>query len=118
LWFAADLLLIYARAAPHLHPVRTCALRAPPQDPPASFAVCSWQTPRLHPIYAYFTRGSQDPSFLLDVCRQTVLFEDPAAIAACLAVIAADPLVRVVQVAPEQCLCRAFTRCKPGANQV
>ena len=40
----------------------------------------------------------QDPSRLVDVCRQSIVFENASDLAACLAVIAADPDVAVARV--------------------
>jgi hypothetical protein len=40
----------------------------------------------------------QDPSRLTDICRQTVVFNDVAALLACLRAIRADPEARVLRV--------------------
>ena len=46
------------------------------------------------------SRHAQDPSRLLDLCRQSILFGAVGDVAACLAAIAEDPDVRVVQARP------------------
>ena len=43
-------------------------------------------------------RGRQDVSRLLDLCRQSIVFDDPAGVLACLRAVAADPEVRLVRV--------------------
>ena len=40
----------------------------------------------------------QDASRLLDMCRQSIVFSDPAGIAACLRVIADDPAAEILRV--------------------
>ena len=42
--------------------------------------------------------GPQDPSRLVDLCRQTIVYPSPEGIAACLRAIAADPSVAPARV--------------------
>ena len=44
------------------------------------------------------TLGWQDPSLLVDLCRQSIVFEDVAGVAACLRAISEDPDVTILRV--------------------
>jgi hypothetical protein len=46
-----------------------------------------------------YAAGAQDASRLLDLCRQSILFDSLAGVAACLTAMAEDSSVEIVQVA-------------------
>jgi hypothetical protein len=50
------------------------------------------------PPSSYMRTRAQDISHLLDICRQTIVFEDPSSLAECMRVIDRDAEVRVVRV--------------------
>ena len=49
-------------------------------------------------MHNYSYVRAQDASLVMDICRQSLIFDDPREVAACLRAVAADPAVAILRV--------------------